>query len=183
MSAREIREPTGDLQPESGWEPCSLAGVFRPEHNFVSGDPRGSRIRVGYWLRSEDQVFVGKVWFGPDAEGPPLCAHGGAVAAVLDDTMGRAAWVAGFPVLAGGLEFRFLKRVPLGETLFLEGRIGERDGRKVTTEGFLRTPGGELLTRAEGLFLQVEATHFEAELRRLEEAGVSVENPTSRLVE
>jgi hypothetical protein len=69
-----------ELAPEPGWVPCPDVGVYRTEHNFVSGDPDGQRIRIAYWQREKDQAYVGKVWFGINAEGPPLSAHGGSVA-------------------------------------------------------------------------------------------------------
>ena len=62
--------------------------------SFVEGDPQGDRLRIRMFVRESDCRLLSKVWFGPQAEGPPGHAHGGSQAAILDHTMGVAAWVA-----------------------------------------------------------------------------------------
>lgn len=166
--------PDPDLSPAAGWGPVPAAGVFRARRNFVSGDPEGDRIRIRFYQREADGHFVGKVWFGPQAEGPPLCAHGGSIAAVLDDAMGRACWVAGHMVLAGRIGIEFLKKVPLGRTLVVEAWVAEVDGRKVHARGRVlegEGPGAAELARSDGTFIEITREYFEAERRRLEGLG------------
>ena len=58
------------LEAEAGWlatDPLFQVGSIR---SFISGDPFGKRIRVRYFKRERDGALVGKVWFGPGAEGP-----------------------------------------------------------------------------------------------------------------
>ena len=87
------------------------------------------------FARESDCRLFSKAWFGPQAEGPPGHAHGGSVAAVLDHTMGVAAWVAGYPVLGASITINFLKKLPLGEIVTVETWVSGRDGKKVTTQG------------------------------------------------
>lgn len=100
-----------------GDRPTFRSGI---DPSFVSGDPFGNRIRVRYFKRERDGALVGKVWFGPGAEGPPGHAHGGSMAAVLDEALGAAAWMSGHPVVAAKLVTVFRRMLPLGTSCFLK---------------------------------------------------------------
>lgn len=76
------------------WEPIDpFRAISRPF--FVSGDADDDRLRVAYFRRNEDDALLATVWFGSKAEGPPHHAHGGSIAAVLDEAMGASAWICG----------------------------------------------------------------------------------------
>jgi len=57
--------------PEEGWTPIEPLVSVGTGRSFVSGDPEGDRLRVRYFRRARDGALVGRVWFGPGAEGPP----------------------------------------------------------------------------------------------------------------
>ena len=86
---------TMESTSEVGWTPIDPLGSVGTGRSFVSGEPDGDRLRVCYYRRDRDGALVGKIWFGPGAEGPPGHAHGGSMAAVLDEAMGAGAWLAG----------------------------------------------------------------------------------------
>ena len=144
-------DPT--LAPEEGW--AELPPFLVGRRSFVSTGAGDERIRIRYFRRARDGAIVGKVWFGPGAEGPPGHAHGGSMAAVLDEAMGYAAWAAGHPVLAARITVEFARKLPLGSEVVLEASVEEANGRRVTARGHLATPGGEVHARGEGLFIKV----------------------------
>jgi acyl-coenzyme A thioesterase PaaI-like protein len=148
-----------NLGPEPGWHelvpPQTVAG-----RSFVSGEPQGDRLRVRYFT-SEADALVAKVWFGPGAVGPPNHAHGGSLAAVLDEAMGAAAWLAGHVAVAADLHLKFRQMVPLGTVFMVSTRVTTVDGRKVRTAGTLRSLDGAVTyCEADGLFIEVDAEHF-----------------------
>lgn len=124
-------------------------------HSFVSGDPQGQRIRIRYFKGKEHDVLWGRVWFGPEAEGPPGHAHGGAQAAALDEMCGGAAWVFGHQVVAVQLQTEFIQFVPLRTELLMKAVITKKEGRKIYTEGRIEDGKGQVLARGEVLFLQL----------------------------
>jgi acyl-coenzyme A thioesterase PaaI-like protein len=150
MSA-DLHVPEPDLSPLPGWE-APPSGDGRPSRSFVSGDPNGSRIRVRYY-RGPDGQRVGKVWFGADAEGPPGHAHGGAIAAVLDEAMGTNAWLVGHRVLAGTLQIVYRRPLPLGLVARLRTDIAEVSGRKVVARGWLEDDDGRAYAEGTGTFV------------------------------
>jgi acyl-coenzyme A thioesterase PaaI-like protein len=111
--------------------------------SFVSGEPEGERLRVRYFERIADGALVGKAWFGPKAEGPPGYAHGGALAALIDEITGGAAWLAGHPVVAARLVVNFRRRLPLGEVTRFSAWVSAVDGRKVTASAKVVSDEGD----------------------------------------
>ena len=123
--------------------------------SFVSGDPTGDTLRVAYF-RDSGGLLVGRVWFGPGALGPPGHAHGGSMAAVLDEAMGAAVWMHDRPAVAVNLNTDFRCMLPLGTDAYLEARIEKIDGRKVFTRGRLHDGGDTVFCEATGIFLHLE---------------------------
>ena len=70
--------------------------------------------------------------------GGPSRAHGGAVATVLDEALGRAGAAAGATGLTVALEVRFRAGVPLGVPLRVTARCDRVDGRKRFASGEVR---------------------------------------------
>jgi acyl-coenzyme A thioesterase PaaI-like protein len=156
-----------EIQPLEGWQPVNPFASLGATRSFVSGEEDDRRLRVAYFRRERDSAIVGRVWFGPGTEGPPGCAHGGSVAAVLDEAMGAAAWHAGHSVLAARLTVDFRQLVTLGTDAVLETWVDRVEGRKVTTRGRLTSEAGEIYAESEGLFIMLDPAQKKALLERL----------------
>ena len=99
---------------------------------------------------------------GPKHSGAPGIAHGGTVAALVDDVCGFLLFVVRKPAVTRKLEVEYLKPVLVGVRYDLVAKVDSFEGRKlfVSCEG--RGPGGELTFRGGGLFLTVDVSHFDA---------------------
>lgn len=158
-----------EVIPDADWipaDPLNLEATGR--RSFVSGGRAGDRLRVAYFRREDELGLVGRAWFGPGAEGPPGHAHGGSVAAVLDEAMGSAAWQDGYPVVAARLVTNFRKMLPLGTDARFEARVDRVEGRKVWARGRLTDEEGEVFTEAEGLFIILPEERLEEFRRQFE---------------
>ncbi len=138
--------------PCEGWLALPAPHTVMP-NSFVSGDPQGTRLRVAYFVRERDQALVGRVWFGPQAQGPPLHSHGGAMAAVLDEVMGVAAWLRGHRAVAARLDVEFKKPLRLDTTITFEARVTSVERRVVNAQAELVLPHGTVCARATGVFV------------------------------
>ena len=126
--------PPVDLSGEEGWIPFDAPALVGESLRFVSGDPEGNRFRVNYY-RNEEQQLRARIWFGPETEGPPGHAHGGSMAAVLDEVLGLAAWAAGYAIVVGNLNVSFRNLLPLQQVVTIESRVVSAAGRKVMVHG------------------------------------------------
>lgn len=143
---QEHRYRTPDLSGEEGWEPFDAPALVGKSLRFVSGDPNGERFRVRYY-RDREGGLKAKVWFGPETEGPPGHAHGGSIAAVMDEVLGLVAWNAGYPIVVGTLSVTFRSMIPLHRVVTVEGEVVSVQGRKILVRG--RVFSGKT-THAEG---------------------------------
>lgn len=105
-----------------------------------------------FWNEDAHQVEA-NVTLGPSQAGPPGFAHGGTSAAIIDEVMGASAWMSGHRVVAAHLDFDYLRPVPLGEPLTLQGQVTEVEGKRVTTEGVLLLPDGDPAVKGHGVFV------------------------------
>jgi uncharacterized protein (TIGR00369 family) len=101
----------------------------------------------------EAHTITGAVVLGTEQEGPPGYAHGGVLAALLDEAMGTAAWHAGHQVVAANLSVDFKQPVPLGGAINIVGRVESVEGRKVKTISTITLPDGSLAAVGRGLFI------------------------------
>jgi acyl-coenzyme A thioesterase PaaI-like protein len=138
---------------DPGWTPLTPFWDSLGTRSFVSSED-DDRLRVRYYAGPEGRTWA-RAWFGPGAEGPPGHAHGGALAALLDEAMGMAALATGRIVVAARIEVDFRALVPLGEVVTVEGAIGEAVGKKVPVRAALRLAGGETACEATGLFVEI----------------------------
>lgn len=145
---------------EPGWtlaDPLAAVGSVR---SFVSDDSTGDRIRVRYFKREQDGALVARVWFGPGAEGPPGHAHGGSIAAVLDEAMGASAWMTGHSVVIVRLAVVFRRALPLCTDATVEVRITRKKGKRIWICGLLMASDGTTFAEARGLFITLHMGRF-----------------------
>ena len=120
---------------------------------LVCGSENPHGFGLTWYLDDEGRVLA-RFAFQQAQQGPPGHVHGGALAAVLDEAMGAAAWAAGYPVLAAEIRVRYIKPVPLYRPVTVEARILRVEARKVYTEGRILLEEGTEATTAQGLFIQ-----------------------------
>lgn len=134
QSAETSQDNSPELGGEPGWTPFDAPSLVGKSLRFVSGEPDGDRFRLRYY-RDEEQHLKARVWFGPETEGPPGHAHGGSMAAVLDEVLGLAAWTAGYPSVVGNLNISFRNLLPLKKVVTVETKIVSVEGRKIMVHG------------------------------------------------
>lgn len=149
-----MSDNTPELELPAGCRWIDPFPEIRPKRSFVSDSPTGDRLRIAYFRRGDEPALGARAWFGPGAEGPPGYAHGGAVAAVLDEALGAVAWMNGHRVVVARLTVDFRTLVALGIEATIEAWIAGIDGRKVTCRARMLN-GDTLLAEAEGLLVML----------------------------
>lgn len=108
----------------------------------------------------------------PQYEGGPGVAHGGWVAAVMDEVLGHMGPLNGALTVTGTLTIEYLKPVPLAHDLEVQAWVDRVEGRRWYLEAELALAGaGALLGRAHGIFVERKAEHFENHRRWMENQG------------
>src|SRR5437016_2971101 len=88
-------------------------------------------------------------------QGPPGHTHGGIIATILDEAMGKINKLRHVIALTKKMDIEYMKPVPLGQPLSVIGFERKVDGRKHTNAAEIVNAAGEVLARSEGLFIAV----------------------------
>jgi uncharacterized protein (TIGR00369 family) len=90
-------------------------------------------------------------------EGHPGFLHGGIIATLLDEAMSKAVRVLGTPSMTRKMEVEYLRPVPSGAPLRIEGRVVRSEGRKHWAEAVIVDGEEIVLARGNGLFIEIQA--------------------------
>lgn len=158
---RMTRSPESpDLSPRDGWTPIEDLPSAPFGRSYVSGEPDGPRVRIAYYHCAATDRVKAPVWFGPRCVGPPGHAHGGALAAVLDEIMGLVSWYRGIPSLLARLTTENRQKLPLERVWLAEAWLERHEGRKLTIRGHIVDDEGRPFVESEGLFIDIGEAGF-----------------------
>jgi acyl-coenzyme A thioesterase PaaI-like protein len=142
-----IPEPDGEAD-----EPTHLFA-----DSIVSGRANPMGMEASLWKEGDEAVM--EVVLGPAFEGAPDRAHGGVMAALIDELMGQVLGIIGTPAFTGRLTVTYRNPTPLGVTMIGRARATDWTGRKITMTAEMRA-GELLIAEAEALFIAVSPEHF-----------------------
>ncbi|MFC4113453.1 PaaI family thioesterase [Nonomuraea zeae] len=99
---------------------------------------------------------------GEAHQGAPRLAHGGVLAAAMDEVIGMSVYLFRKPYVTARLETDYLLPVPVGTTLHLRAWCNGIAGRKayLEAEGRIGASDGPVAVRAAALFIEVNMEHF-----------------------
>ena len=132
----------------------------RASHCFGCGpaNPQGLHL-VFTTDTSNPEIPIAITQFQLDRlhEGPPGYIHGGIVATLLDEAMSKLNRPLNVLAMTRHMEIDYLRPVPLYQPLVLTSRHLSREGRKLFHQAEIQHPNGNVLARAKGLFIVIDA--------------------------
>jgi len=143
------------------WAPIPHPAMLEGRPSFLMNQPEGG-LKYRYFRGPRRGVLWAKALFGPLTEGPPGHAHGGSMAALLDELVGGAAWLAGHAVVAATLNVKFRNMLPVDTVVTGKGEVAQVSGRRVTVHGSLAGPDGTVFAEADGIFVVLEGRALQA---------------------
>lgn len=165
-----------DLRPATVAADAPAPGTVLGQHYnrcYGCGEAAPSGLRMTFRV-GEGVSVVSQFVVTDEHEGAAGLAHGGLLAAALDETQATLLWVLRVPAVTVRLETDYLAPVPVGSTVRIEATCLGVSDRKIFTaaEGHLISPDDETLPdesnkgvlamRAAALFVAVPVEHFTA---------------------
>jgi len=123
---------------------------------FACGQNNPDGMRLKFTLDEPRQTFVCKFRLGKRYTGPPGHCHGGIIATILDDAMGKVNKLRHVVALTREMTVEYLKPVPLHKPLRVEGREVEVRGNKHINTAEIMNEKGEVLARSKGTFIAID---------------------------
>jgi uncharacterized protein (TIGR00369 family) len=99
-------------------------------------------------------------------QGPPNHAHGGIIATILDEAMGKVNKLRNVIALTKSMNIEYLRPVPLDTPLLAVGFEKNVSGREHHNGAEIRSRAGEVLARGEGVFIAIDRNKLEEKLAR-----------------
>jgi uncharacterized protein (TIGR00369 family) len=130
---------------------------LRKNYCFGCGRDNPEGMRLNFVYQKEGKRFLAHFRLGRRFTGPPRHAHGGVIAAILDEAMSKPSKLRGVLAPTVELKVRYLKPVPLGEKLTASGWEVRVRGREHLRAAEIRNDRGEVLASGRGKFKAVDA--------------------------
>src|ERR1700722_5258962 len=130
---------------------------LQKNHCFVCGKDNPDSMRLRFTYDEERKCFVCRFRLGKRYTGPPGHCHGGIIATILDEAMGKVNKLRQVVALTSEITVKYLKPVPLGRPLRVESREVRVRGRKHINMAEILNEKGDVLARSRGLFIAVDA--------------------------
>jgi acyl-coenzyme A thioesterase PaaI-like protein len=125
--------------------------------SVVSG--AGNPMGLGAYLWRDGDQAVMEVTLRRAFEGAPDRAHGGIVAALIDETLGLVLAIHGRLALTAKLAITYRAATPVDTPLVARAWLESQDGRKLHLKAQLRD-GDTLVAEATALFIEVDWRRF-----------------------
>ena len=116
-------------------------------------NPTGLRLE---FLIAADRSVVCMTTVSAAFEGPRGCLHGGVIATLLDEAMSKSVRALGVTAVTRHLEVDYLRPVPSGAPIRIEGHLVKSDGRKHETRARILDGERRILARSKGLFIEIQ---------------------------
>jgi len=123
---------------------------------FGCGPGNQAGLRLEFVLDKQRQRFVCHFQLEDRFVGPPGHAHGGIIATILDEAMGKVNKLRDVIALTGRMEVDYLRPVPLGTPLTVEGWELRVNGREHIHAAEIRNANGEVLAESKGTFIEID---------------------------
>jgi uncharacterized protein (TIGR00369 family) len=117
-------------------------------------NPEGMRLKFTY--DEERDYFVCRFRLGKRYTGPPGHAHGGIIATILDEAMGKVNKLRHVVAVTSQITVDYLKPVPLNKPLRVESHEVSVRGRKHLNMAEILDQRDQVLARGQGLFIAVD---------------------------
>jgi uncharacterized protein (TIGR00369 family) len=116
------------------------------------GNPTGMQLQFFY----EGEQAVCDFNLPKRYEGPPGHCHGGIIATILDEAMGKVNKLRDVVALTKSMEIDYMRPVPLYTDLRAIGWEQKVNGRVHINAAEIRNAAGEVLARSHGVFIAID---------------------------
>ena len=123
---------------------------------FGCGGDNTGGMKLTFEQDNANRKIVGRFVLGERYQGGAGFAHGGIIALLLDEAMGKVCRFREVRAVTAELSVEYLKPVSIDKEIVVEGRETEMNGRNLFMSGEVRNENGEVLARGKGRFVVIK---------------------------
>jgi uncharacterized protein (TIGR00369 family) len=140
-----------------------MAQVLEPNPTnqcFGCGGANSRGMHLAFEQDDSTQRIRGRFRLGPEYQGGGGFIHGGIIATLLDEAMGKVNRFHNLRAVTAELTVEYLKPVPVDQEISIEAFQERKEGRQLFHAGEIRNQAGVLLARGRGRFVAVNPERF-----------------------
>jgi uncharacterized protein (TIGR00369 family) len=126
-------------------------------HDLCFGCGQANLFGLQLELEASADGVEGRFFVKQDHQGPPGYAHGGVIAAALDEAMALLVFERGMFAVTGRLELDLLAPAPVGTFVRVTARLEEEGERTLAMAAEAAAEDGRRLAVARGTFVRVRS--------------------------
>ena len=122
---------------------------------FGCGGDNAGGMKLAFVQDNVNRRIVGRFVLGERYQGGGRFAHGGIIAVLLDEAMGKVCRFREVRAVTAELTVEYLKPVDVMSEIEVEGRETELKGRNIFVTGEIRDTAGAVLARSRARFVVI----------------------------
>ena len=122
---------------------------------FGCGGDNTGGMKLTFEQDNVNRRIVGRFVLGERYQGGGGFAHGGIIATLLDEAMGKVCRFREVRAVTAELTVEYLKPVNVQNEIIVEGRETEMKGRNIFMTGEIRDSAGEVLAKSRARFVVI----------------------------
>lgn len=122
---------------------------------FGCGGDNAGGMKLTFEQDNVNRRIVGRFVLGERYQGGGGFAHGGIIALLLDEAMGKVCRFREVRAVTAELTVEYLKPVSVEKEIIVEGRETELKGKNLFLAGEIRDADGEVLAKGRGRFVVI----------------------------
>jgi uncharacterized protein (TIGR00369 family) len=124
-------------------------------HCFGCGGANENGMKLTFVQDNEKRRIIGRFVLGERYQGGGGMGHGGIIATLLDEAMGKVCRFREVRAVTAELTVEYLKPVKVQEEIVVEGWETEQKGRNLFHVGEIRNSAGDVLARGRARFVVI----------------------------
>ena len=132
---------------------------------FGCGGANGAGMKLAFEQDDERRRIVGRFRLGERYQGGGGMLHGGIIATLLDEAMGKVCRFREVKAVTAELTVEYLKPIRVDQEIVVEAYEIEANGRNLFHVGEIREDDGVVLARGRGRFVTVNTDKYAEKLK------------------
>src|SRR5579863_5788729 len=143
-----------NLKPNDGHTTAHPQPVMN--YCFACGKDNPAGMNLQFYIDEETRHTVCEFTLSRRYQGPPGHAHGGIIATILDEAMGKVNKLRSVVALTSQMQIEYLRPVPLGKPLLVEGHERSVRGRRHINVAEIKNEKNEVLARGRAVVIAID---------------------------
>ncbi|HXQ97758.1 MAG TPA: PaaI family thioesterase [Candidatus Limnocylindrales bacterium] len=123
---------------------------------FGCGGANQHGMKLAFEADLQTRRVTGRFRIGDEFQGSMGILHGGIIAVLLDEAMGKLCRLSDVRAVTAELNVEYLRPIHVDQEIVVEAFEQNREGRQMYHQGEIRDAGGKVLARGRGRFVVID---------------------------